>query len=214
MRQHGHFDAPGTYLVSYPRSGANWLRYCLEATVQLPTLGVDPLDPKTPLDGAIEEALNLMLGSTLGFECEGSDILLQHSHRWRTAEEGVDIVMIVRNYKECILRDFRGTASRDDLVKEIARRNSLDILCHEGGVGAPQDGWGWGDLLRRYTAYTGRKHIVYYEDLKLDPENTLRGLLEFLNAGELSPAPIDIDKKLNEFMPNIEHHNTVSIAAL
>jgi len=213
MRQHGYFEGPGTYLVSYPRSGANWLRYCLEAIVQLPTLGVDPFDPKTPLDLSVEEALNSVLGSTLGFTSEGSDILLQHSHRWRHAGDAVDIVMIVRNYKECILRDFRGTIhpTREDFIKEIARRNSLDILCHDGGIGTPKDGWGWGDLLCRYAAYAGRKHIVYYEDLKIDPENTLRELLEFLNAGELSVSPIDIDKKLNEFMTNIEHHNKVSI---
>ena len=212
MKSHGHFEGPGTYLVSYPRSGANWLRYCLEAIVQLPTLGVDPFDPQTPLDLSVEEALNSVVGGTLGFTSEGSDILLQHSHRWERAAERVDIVMIVRNYKESILRDFRGVVGHDSVVREVAQRNSLDILCSDGGIGTPKDGWGWGDLLRRYTAYTGRKHLVYYEDLKLNPENTLRELLEFLNAGELSPAPIDIDKELNEFITHIAHHNKVSIA--
>tara|TARA_R110002110_G_scaffold287886_10_gene502339 strand:- start:12223 stop:13035 length:813 start_codon:yes stop_codon:yes gene_type:complete len=216
MKKHGYLDSNRTYLVSYPRSGANWLRYCLEATTKLPTIGVQPLDPNTLLDKAIEEALNKILGGTLGVDLEGdqSTVLLQHTHRWHAATPHVDIVLIVRNFKECILRDFRGISTNDDVVKKIIRDNSLKILNEHGGTtrpGAPAhsalgtEGWSWGGLLRSYISHRGRKHIVYYEDLKLHPEKTLRELLEFLNIP-------DAYSKLNEFMVNINHHNNVSIA--
>ena len=167
MRTHGYLLPKKAYLISYPRSGANWLRYCIEAICKAPTHGVAPRSPLTPLDGPVEEAVRELMDVSLGVDLRKSPVL-QHSHRWHESAPSTRILMIVRNYKECILRDFRGTVGNDSLVHEIARRDSIDILCNKDGL---RD---YSHLLEEYVKHPGPKHLIYFEDLKLKPAGILR----------------------------------------
>jgi hypothetical protein len=195
MEKHGYLSAGKTYLVSYPRSGANWLRYCIEAIWGAPTHGVAPHKPLTLLDGTVEEATRELLNASIGVDLE-KGVVLQHSHRWHVSTPTTRILMIVRNYKECIIRDFRGTTGDDAHVHDITRHNSLDILCNDDGIGD------YSHLLETYVKHPGPKHIVYFEDLKVNPGETLAQLAPFMK-GEL--------EMVATFMEHIDRHNKVSV---
>jgi len=195
MMKHGYFMPYQMYLVSYPRSGANWLRYCIEAIGGSPTHGVKPLNPLTPLDESVEEAARGLLDVTLGVDLD-APVLLQHSHRWEEPAPCAEILLIVRNHKECILRDYRGGPRSKEQVRATALENSLEILCNEDGI---KD---YAGLLQRYVEHTGPKHIVYFEDLKLKPRETLLEVMEFLSIE---------NPKVDAFMEYYDRHNQVSV---
>lgn len=200
MERHGEFMPNRTYLVSYPRSGANWLRYCVEVISKKITHGVKPLQLLTPLDASVEEACRSMLGESLGVEIDPHSPvpvpIMQHSHRWESSTPDTKIVTIVRNFKECILRDYRGTMGDDPLVKEIAVQNSLEILCNIDGI------YDYAHLLGRFVEHSGPKHLVYYEDLKSNPAETLANLCLFL---DVDPTLVD------RFIDKFSEHNDRSV---
>jgi len=201
MRRHGYFDEDGTYLVSYPRSGANWLRYCVEFTTKRGTWGVKPYKPLTPLDETVEQAARKLIHATLGVDLE-SPVCMWHSHRWEQDYPTTRIVLILRNFKECILRDFRGGATgqgNDEIVETYATRNSLDILCNKDGIDD------YATLAEKFVHHDGPKHLVYYEDLKTDPASALAPLIDFLDIGS-SPGALE------RFMKEYDKHNEVSVA--
>ena len=197
MNSHGVLMKDRSYLVSYPRSGANWLRYCIEVISGRITHGVVPDVPLTPLDRSVEEAARKILGKKLvpGIDIEAPPIL-QHSHRWSSSYDTTTIVLLVRDYKECILRDYRGTVGDDARVRQVISNNSLKVLCNVDGV---KD---YAELIQCYVDHLGPKHVVYYEDLKTNTVETLLSLGEFLN---LNPAQIV------KFLENIEEHNETSV---
>jgi hypothetical protein len=92
MIRHGYLSSDATYLVSYPRSGANWLRYCIEGITKRPTLGVSPADPLTPLDRPVEEAVRAVIGATIGVSLK-QDHIMQHSHRWHESGHNTRVLM-------------------------------------------------------------------------------------------------------------------------
>ena len=198
MIRHGYLLPEMTYLVSYPRSGANWLRYCIERISARATLGVSPKDPLTPLDRSVEEAVREVLGATLGVDLT-QDAIMQHSHRWHESDKTTRVVMIVRNPKECILRDYRGQMPDDDRLRRIISEDSLSVLCNRDGIG---DYAGLLEALVQHPA--DKRHVVYFEDLKLNPRETLRECMQFMNTPDLEP-------QLEDFMEHIDRHNKVSV---
>ncbi len=135
--KHGDFLPELTYLITYPRSGANWLRYCLEAIYLLPTYGVAPQQPLTWLDLTIEDACRKLVGVSLGVD-RTDGALFQHSHRFKAAHDSTRIFTILRNPKEAILREFRGQYG-DEQTRVLAKKDSLRILAVLGLAG--EDIW-------------------------------------------------------------------------
>ena len=95
MIRHGIFFHDETYLVSFPRSGANWLRYCVEVITKQATFGVKPAarghNALTPLDNSVEFAVKKILNEEL---IDGAEInqkpILQHSHLWLAGYSSTD----------------------------------------------------------------------------------------------------------------------------
>jgi len=74
------------WLISYPRSGSNLMRYCIEVLVKKPTFGC----PKMLLENNIREDLVLLRGHEFA----------KHIFEDKQAK----IVLLIRNYKELIFR--------------------------------------------------------------------------------------------------------------
>jgi len=203
--KHGDFLPELTYLITYPRSGANWLRYCLEAIYLLPTYGVAPQQPLTWLDLTIEDACRKLVGVSLGVD-RTDGALFQHSHRFKAAHDSTRIFTILRNPKEAILREFRGQYG-DEQTRVLAKKDSLRILEFEDGL---RD---YKALIDGYHQHKGEKHIIYYEDLLSDPLNTL---LSFHDSNtDFFPHvmnPKRLFKRILSFVEHIDEHAKVSIS--
>tara|TARA_A100001515_G_scaffold82736_1_gene65643 strand:+ start:2193 stop:2978 length:786 start_codon:yes stop_codon:yes gene_type:complete len=203
MIRHGIFFHDETYLVSFPRSGANWLRYCVEVITKQATFGVKPAarghNALTPLDNSVEFAVKKILNEEL---IDGTEInqkpILQHSHLWLTGYSSTRIVLLVRNPKEAILRDIRATMIHDKYVKGFIQANPLTVLLTPDGI---RD---YTNIINRYVDHPGPKHLVYYEDLKNDPEKTLIECTSFL----MNTDTTEIVKK---FMEDYSYHNERSV---
>lgn len=161
------------YLLSYPRSGNTWLRYCVETLSGENTIGY-------------ENSNHFERGVLEKYRKSKKPILYK-----RHETEGVDnsennrIILIVRNYKEVIVRHNGKVKS---IMQDYDTKNRISYL----------------KLLRFYDSFIGNKLIIYYEDLIEDLENTLKDVFSFLE--------IDIEKsKMENFFLNIEEHKSKSL---
>lgn len=87
------------YLISFPRSGNSWLRYCIEHILKIPTIDINP-DFK---NRSISEC----------YECKekirGKNKIIK-SHKF-IATENDKLIFILRNYKDCIESHKQRSAS-------------------------------------------------------------------------------------------------------
>lgn len=106
--------------------------------------------------------------------------ILQKSHQIPDKVNDA-LIIIVRDYKEAILRHLE--QKQQDLAANID--NYLELLA-------------------RFDRYTGRKLLIYYEDLIKTPKTEILKLSRFL---ELSK------EKTDEFIRNIARHKKASVAS-
>ena len=168
----------GYFLMSYPRSGSNWFRYCSEFLTKKPSIG--PNHNQT--------VLNSPFGSRLEMGVDLSrDYILYRAHELEEGVEGKPLIILIRNYKECILRHTHRGSSGATLsqIKEVFSREKLMYL----------------NVLRFYEKSKENKFIVYYEDLIKYPESTLRGVLEFFGEN---------GNYLKDFINNYDRHRATS----
>ena len=173
-----------TYLLSFPRSGNTWLRYCLEVLTKRPTLEKMEeviLDYNRPLGFSFPE---------VGTDFEKSPIWKMHTIDWFNNKfqsyhpDQETLIFVLRNPKEVISRQC-GTIN----VKMLKDKNhfqqhyfiNLEIFHH------------WNP---------DKRHLIYYEDLMENPQETLRELLLFLNE---DPSAVD------EFMQHYKEHKAKSL---
>jgi hypothetical protein len=145
------------YLLAYPRSGSNWISYCLEITSSVVTVGVSD---------------DYLCQSVL--PCHREDVFVARSHGHRQKElsliesSGRPLVFALRNYMESILRHNPKCATAEDVEAHMMggpiREENPDYIC----------------LLDFFHRYGGPKHLVYYSDLIMNPRQTLENLLVFL----------------------------------
>lgn len=177
-----------TFLLSYPRSGNTWLRYCLEYLTARPTM--HRFNMKDPM--------NQPLGWCADFpvDCNKPPIEKVHTKReMQRAEydpENDLLIVIVRNPKEAIARHL----NKDITFKTFkGGRGKLSL-------GSP---YTYFENLMVYNSWKPENRIlIYYEDLITDPDDVLTALLLFLNE------PLD---NLYIFMQNFAEHkkNAISI---
>jgi len=163
-------------LLSHPRSGNTWLRYYLEYVSLRPSH-----------TGDINQANNTDLekaavGKKLipGLNCKKRAICTKRHHIHLPKDEWTgkeSIILIVRDYKECILKHLSPKMRTENLLKENIR--------------------GYTRLLRYYDEHKGKKILVYYEDLMTHPRKELSRIKDFLDLD---------DKRHNEFMDNYNEH--------
>ena len=138
------------YLISYPRSGNTWLRYCIEIVSGRPTNGAMD-NPKDKLAHLIHP---------------GEDFILHKEHTW--PDNINKAILLVRNYKECLLRHQDGRPMRDGFFKKLTSGKSNDYI----------------GLIKLFDEFKGKKLLVYYEDLLDTPIWQMNKVCEFLSLPE------------------------------
>lgn len=178
-----------TLLLSYPRSGNTWLRYCVETLTDKKTTSVliPPYDTKKGLEDLIRKGMSPMDKDSL-IETKKNQIILEKSHVWRESLNSIfnkknksKLILIIRDYKESI--PINTNYNKSKYLEESQKFNdNLDIFNKT-------------DL---------DKLLIYYEDLILNPKKILSEVLHFLNEYD--------EKKLNLFIESIDHHKSKSIS--
>ncbi len=163
----GRYDLP--LLASYSRSGTNWIRYFLESVTDLPTPGQTRLH-------------------------RGTHYCIDRAHRaFKIMHRYPKVVLLVRDYRECILRQHMDVWS--------AYADPIALLTDEGLDQPPV--W-YIRNLQAFDAFQGDKLLLYYEDFVQQPMGGLPQLAEFLN---LDPARVEA------FLGDIETHKANSVQA-
>jgi len=163
-------------LLSYPRCGNSWLRFCVEFLSQRKTT------PNSPNAQKFRESV--------GLEFDTEKFLMFKYHGWRDVKEDLSdsIILLLRNYKECIPRH--------------CRRIEDDATSH--GETHPLKFSYIDNLLYFERSSFKNKHVVYYEDLIVQPMVVLRDLLNFLDVD---------DGRLLEFFERYDEIKDKSIEA-
>jgi len=161
-------------LLSYPRSGNTWLRYCLETLSGQKTTGY--LNGRDIEKGVLETN-------------RGKPTLMVKKHDTINIKNNKNnkLILIVRDYKECLVRHKGGKYSIIDNAPE-PETNKKNYL----------------KLLEFYERFEGKKLLVYYEDLILDLKPQLKKCVELLDVGVKEDT-------LNDFMMNLETHREKSL---
>lgn len=145
-----------TLLLSYPRSGNTWLRYCVEVLTGKKTMSAlrPPYDTLESLQ-RLPQMSNMDKNSLTPID--GDEIILEKSHKFFKNDEDLfnKLVLVVRDYKEAIPRH-----------QPQLNQGSIDAYISP---------------LISYDNFSGDKLVIYYEDLITKPKHTLKSLLTFLN---------------------------------
>lgn len=141
-----------TILLSYPRSGNTWTRYCLEFLTQRPTFHKEHHNP-----------VNQPLGWSAGFELDFNKPPIQKIHILHNVpgynNETDKLILIVRNPKEAIKRH---ESRLDYAMLKDSHLYFTNITVY--------DSWN-----------PENRILIFYEDLLTNPEKTLQKLGDFLN---------------------------------
>lgn len=159
-------------VVSYSRSGMNWLRYSAEYLTGCPTPGHQRLlDPSN------------------------GEFLFDRAHKGFVPIDRYDkVIMVVRNYKECLVRHLSNEWQNAATVADFLEDKS-----------ALQPAYWYIYNLQAYEDFKGEKTLLHYEDLITQPISTLSKFLDFI---DLSQKP----KSLEEFESNLDFHKRRSIS--
>jgi len=165
-RNRTYYDLP--MLASYPRSGSNWIRYFVELISGRPTPGKVIL-------------------------VEGDDFYMERSHFAHSEMDSYRMtVLLLRDYRECILRHQLAFWQS---VQDVKAFLSDESLKHPPSL--------YVDNIIAFDALEGEKHVIYYEDMVSDPEDFFRHLAVIL---KLDPI------RTEDFIDNLDSHYEESVA--
>lgn len=128
------------YLLSYPRSGVTWLRYCIEELTGRPTLGASSSDhPICNRDG-----VNLNVDPQ-------KDFVAFKRHWWNGEEFSSEdhITLVIRNHVEILSRHRTKDGHSTQRVLE-------------------EDAPEYVNNIKKFDSFGGGKYVVYYEDIIKD----------------------------------------------
>lgn len=163
-------------LISYPRSGTNWIRYVIEYLTNRPTPGEN----------------RLVRGHKPWFRLLNGGYIVDRAHNAQSIINNYSkIVLILRNYKECFLRQFQ---------KQRADFNSVSDLLLDENLHTPCS-W-YINNIKAFEEFKGAKKKLYFEDMINKPLEFIDDLVEFLDL----PT-----KKLNHLKENLSEHQNNSV---
>jgi hypothetical protein len=170
------------YLISYPRSGNTWLRYCVEYISEMPTIGYLSADASCFDRESI--------GKFAGINTQETDPILIKRHGFEPsfAVEHDKIIVLVRDYQEVIIRHTRQAGFNAFQSSLQGKENSIDYY----------------SIIQQYDKWSGEKLLIYYEDLMMDLEFVLKRVSDFLLEKDHSP-------RINDIVGNLDFHKAASI---
>jgi hypothetical protein len=175
-------------LLSYPRSGNSFLRYCVEQCTGKSTLAfIRPEFLKEDnLETLIKKGMNKMDVKSMS-NTTNPEVILEKTHEIFPGDELVfnkqsqgRLIVLLRDFKESIGRHVTGNTDR--MNAEIPKYKAI---------------------LDFYESYDGDKMVAYYESLILEPEVEIKKVLNFI--GEY-----DEDKFIN-YINNFNEHKKTSV---
>ena len=163
-------DRTKTILVSHPRSGLNWLRYCIEHFSGRPTPGFGKL------------------------VSEGDPVLYRtHDVRKTSGPETSDCIFYEQGRYPLFVRQVLSLCGRR--FTPIFPR--MVLLVRDYHANAVRSEWNpsrYAVNVRAYDAFEGEKMILYYEDMKDDFAQVER-LLDFLGVAHEEPFDVEAHRE-------------------
>jgi len=173
------------YLLSYPRSGSNWLCYIIEYLTDASVVGNTP-DFKIAVE-EIRVRKEKTIEKTHG----------QHKEWWRTINQQDDVLIyIIRDFKECVIRHTE--SAEIEILKSV--------LCNTSPLVSKTEKLDYLANLNLYDKWEGKKHLIYYEDLITKPEEAIEEFLEFLKT-----VNINTKRGFQSFIDELYVHKNKSL---
>jgi hypothetical protein len=149
-------------LLTYPRSGNTWVRYCVEYISGRPSVY-----PESKGDNPIGSRMDI--GVDLS-----ADPILYKSHNVQSVSDK-RLILVVRDYKEAIPRH----------QKEQKKRGLMDFFYWQT-QGRHNPEVDYVKILQQFDGKQGDKLLVYYEDIIAKPKESLSSIFEFLDIHHLA----------------------------
>ena len=173
------------YLLSYPRSGSNWLCYIIEYLFDASVVG-NTDDYKIAIED-IRDKKEKLIEKAHG----------QHKEWWRTIKHQDDVlIMIIRDFKECIVRHNDTTEIE---ILKFDLHNICPLVC---GIEKSD----YLANLNLYDKWEGKKYLIYYENLIINPQDVIMKFSEFMKIIDINP-----NNDANEFINDLQYHKEKSL---
>ena len=144
-------------IISYQRSGLNWVRYCIEYLTGLRTSGQTKLLEKGDL--AVYRTHNIKKkNGPNSIACRFYDEQGQPIHN--------KVVLLLRDYRESFLRVAKGRGKGVPTVEDIQNENIFNFK-------------NYFENLKAYDKFRGPKLLIWYHDL-IDDFSQITKILDFL----------------------------------
>ena len=171
----GDTENANVYVLGYPRSGTHWIRLCLKKLLS---------DAAQNKNSSTPPSANFF--DYLGLEYQAGDHHIYFGHNpVRLGLDKVDqtknyLILIIRNYRECIMRHH---ADKDYQVLTYLRLEDDVFSFMDINPLTPSPNYIAN--VKYYDEWNPKnRFLIYYEDLILEPEKTLKGLMKFLDQDE------------------------------
>jgi len=158
------YEGERTFLLSYPRSGNTWTRYCIEYLTGRPTFHRYTKDSR-----------NYPIGWIAGFEINPHLSPIEKVHTQKELEKNNGdrnkdkLILIVRNPKESLIRHGGAEITRGALQGDGSKGNSDPRI--------------YFDDIAVYDSWNPQKRLlIFYEDLIIKPIQTIATILTFLDS--------------------------------
>lgn len=168
-------------LLSYPRSGSTWLRYCIEYLTGRPTVGQEPTGEQ---GGASFDTPLIHKGRT--------DYIVKKRHAILPTTEKEPLILLLRNYKECIVRHNINNGISLETLKGSAKGKAIKTPKKVDYI----------SNLIEYNQWENEGHLIYYEHLMTTPGRVLGSLMYFMN---------NYTANVDKFIDEIDKHKKICL---
>ncbi|VEP15951.1 hypothetical protein H1P_390019 [Hyella patelloides LEGE 07179] len=124
---------------------------------------------------------------------EGNDYVIDRSHQaYLVMHKHEAVILVVRDYRECLLRHHKQLWEKyQDVAAFLNEKN------------VPQAPIWYIKNIEAFERFDGKKLLVYYEDLMLEPKITIENIAEFLSFDP---------NRVKDFIDKLDYHfqNSVS----
>jgi hypothetical protein len=173
-------------LVSFPKCGSSWFRYCVEQISRRPTIGDGLLDENDTCLGCVDLPLLQQLDS---YQYDSDSPILAKTHM-PPHNNHKKMILIVRNYKEVLSRPILDN-------KEYSKSN-FKMTMEQAFIRKDE----YFSLLDFFDKFENDKLMIFYEDLIQDFQREMGKVVSFLNLRE---------EDLNNFVKDYDLHKKTSI---
>jgi Sulfotransferase domain len=165
--RHRGLDSSDVFLASYPRSGNTWLRFLLMEILSGKSAEFDTVNSFIPEMG--------IHGKTPGLLPGGGRLIKTHE---RYRREYNRAVYVYRDVRDVLLSDFSRTTQLGLVDLNLDAYITPFFCSQDRGIGS----WEKHVLSWLDSPLSGRGdlHLVRFEDMRKNPEQTLTSIVEFL----------------------------------